>query len=169
MGGWVGGWVGGWLGAWVAGLEGCGGITLPLVCTAVLQAVPSNIPSCLPTCLQVPVFDWRVLAGAVRRIDLGGKALTNFMKELVSYRWAGSDCTAGLYCLLHLLVSELSPWALSCPPIPTHTLPHTLSQMGRGHPRPRLTLAAAVPKVGQHDASPHTGTLNPEHPQHTEP
>ena len=59
---------------------------MPLVCTAVLQAVPSNIPSCLPACLQVPVFDWRVLAGAVRRIDLGGKALTNFMKELVSYR-----------------------------------------------------------------------------------
>lgn len=37
--------------------------------------------------LQVPVFDWRVLPAAVRRIDLGGKALTNFMKELVSYRW----------------------------------------------------------------------------------
>ncbi|KAL4436635.1 hypothetical protein ABPG75_003774 [Micractinium tetrahymenae] len=34
----------------------------------------------------VPVFDWRVLPAAVRRIDLGGKALTNFMKELVSYR-----------------------------------------------------------------------------------
>lgn len=35
----------------------------------------------------VPVFDWRVLAAGVRRIDLGGKALTNYMKELVSYRW----------------------------------------------------------------------------------
>lgn len=34
----------------------------------------------------VPVFDWRVLPAGVRRIDLGGKALTNFMKELVSYR-----------------------------------------------------------------------------------
>ncbi|PRW33824.1 Actin-related 6 [Chlorella sorokiniana] len=34
----------------------------------------------------VPVFDWRVLPAAIRRIDLGGKALTNFMKELVSYR-----------------------------------------------------------------------------------
>ncbi|GAB4822961.1 hypothetical protein N2152v2_010007 [Parachlorella kessleri] len=34
----------------------------------------------------VPVFDWRVLRQGIRRIDLGGKALTNFMKELVSYR-----------------------------------------------------------------------------------
>ncbi|KAL6778581.1 hypothetical protein ACKKBF_B15355 [Auxenochlorella protothecoides x Auxenochlorella symbiontica] len=34
----------------------------------------------------VPVFDWRVLQPAVRRIDLGGKALTNHMKALVSYR-----------------------------------------------------------------------------------
>jgi hypothetical protein len=50
------------------------------------KAVPTNLHSCLLARLQVPVFDWRVLAGAVRRIDLGGKALTNFMKELVSYR-----------------------------------------------------------------------------------
>ncbi|KAI3426082.1 hypothetical protein D9Q98_008050 [Chlorella vulgaris] len=34
----------------------------------------------------VPIFDWRPLPGAIRRIDLGGKALTNFMKEVVSYR-----------------------------------------------------------------------------------
>lgn len=34
----------------------------------------------------VPVFDWRVVAAGVRRVDLGGKALTNYMKELVSYR-----------------------------------------------------------------------------------
>ncbi len=33
-----------------------------------------------------PVFDGRLLAAAVRRLDLGGKALTNYMKELVSYR-----------------------------------------------------------------------------------
>lgn len=39
-----------------------------------------------PSHAQVPVFDWRVLPAAIRRIDLGGKALTNFMKELVSYR-----------------------------------------------------------------------------------
>jgi actin-related protein len=36
----------------------------------------------------VPVFDWRMLGAGMRRIDLGGKALTNFMKELVSYRHA---------------------------------------------------------------------------------
>lgn len=34
----------------------------------------------------VPVFDWHVIHSGVRRIDLGGKALTNYMKELVSYR-----------------------------------------------------------------------------------
>lgn len=34
----------------------------------------------------VPIFDWRPIKGAIRRIDLGGKALTNYMKELVSYR-----------------------------------------------------------------------------------
>jgi actin-related protein 6 len=37
----------------------------------------------------VPIFDWRPLPGAIRRIDLGGKALTNFMKEVVSYRCVG--------------------------------------------------------------------------------
>jgi actin-related protein 6 len=34
----------------------------------------------------VPIFDWHVVPGGIRRIDLGGKALTNYMKELVSYR-----------------------------------------------------------------------------------
>jgi len=34
----------------------------------------------------VPIFDWRPIKGAIKRIDLGGKALTNYMKELVSYR-----------------------------------------------------------------------------------
>lgn len=34
----------------------------------------------------VPVFDWHVVPCGVRRIDLGGKALTNYMKELVSFR-----------------------------------------------------------------------------------
>ena len=33
-----------------------------------------------------PVFDGRVVRAAVRRVNLGGKALTNFLKELVSYR-----------------------------------------------------------------------------------
>lgn len=34
----------------------------------------------------VPVAGWRVVRGGVRRLDLGGKALTNHLKELVSYR-----------------------------------------------------------------------------------
>ena len=33
-----------------------------------------------------PVFDGRVVRAAVRRVNLGGKALTNYLKELVSYR-----------------------------------------------------------------------------------
>ncbi len=36
----------------------------------------------------MPVFDARVQWAGVRRINLGGKALTNHMKELVSYRRA---------------------------------------------------------------------------------
>ena len=34
----------------------------------------------------VPLFDWHPIKSAIRRIDLGGKALTNLMKELVSFR-----------------------------------------------------------------------------------
>lgn len=34
----------------------------------------------------VPIFDGVVLQKGVRRIDLGGKALTNYLKELVSFR-----------------------------------------------------------------------------------
>lgn len=34
----------------------------------------------------VPVFDWKVLPVGVRRVDLGGKALGNYLRELVSYR-----------------------------------------------------------------------------------
>ena len=33
-----------------------------------------------------PVFDGRVLRSGIRRVNLGGKALTNYLKELVSYR-----------------------------------------------------------------------------------
>ncbi|KAK9828010.1 hypothetical protein WJX81_008549 [Elliptochloris bilobata] len=33
-----------------------------------------------------PVLGGRVLGGGVRRVNLGGKALTNYLKELVSYR-----------------------------------------------------------------------------------
>ena len=39
-----------------------------------------------------PVFDGRVVRAAVRRVNLGGKALTNYLKELVSYRqWTMMD------------------------------------------------------------------------------
>eukprot|EP00238_Polyblepharides_amylifera_P003974 CAMPEP_0196592406 /NCGR_PEP_ID=MMETSP1081-20130531/72667_1 /TAXON_ID=36882 /ORGANISM="Pyramimonas amylifera, Strain CCMP720" /LENGTH=429 /DNA_ID=CAMNT_0041916097 /DNA_START=127 /DNA_END=1416 /DNA_ORIENTATION=- len=34
----------------------------------------------------VPIFDGRVILEGVRRINLGGKALTNYLKELVSFR-----------------------------------------------------------------------------------
>ena len=36
----------------------------------------------------VPMCDGRALPGAIRRINVGGKALTNYFKELVSYRYA---------------------------------------------------------------------------------
>lgn len=42
----------------------------------------------------VPLCDGRVLWPSVRRINLGGKALTNYLKELVSYRW---DVTSVLH------------------------------------------------------------------------
>lgn len=34
----------------------------------------------------VPVFDGRIIRDAARRVNLGGKALTNYLKEVVSYR-----------------------------------------------------------------------------------
>lgn len=34
----------------------------------------------------VPIFDGRIIRDAARRINLGGKALTNYLKEVVSYR-----------------------------------------------------------------------------------
>lgn len=34
----------------------------------------------------LPIFDGQLLEGGIRRINLGGKALTNYFKELVSYR-----------------------------------------------------------------------------------
>lgn len=46
----------------------------------------------------VPVFDWRVVWEGVRRVDLGGKALTNYMKELVSYRWVFGGGGGDLMC-----------------------------------------------------------------------
>ena len=44
-----------------------------------------------------PVFDGRVLPSGVRRINLGGKALTNYLKELVSYR-CGSGSPGQVHC-----------------------------------------------------------------------
>eukprot|EP00271_Cylindrocystis_brebissonii_P004517 TRINITY_DN16211_c0_g1_i1.p1 TRINITY_DN16211_c0_g1~~TRINITY_DN16211_c0_g1_i1.p1 ORF type:complete len:478 (-),score=75.71 TRINITY_DN16211_c0_g1_i1:438-1871(-) len=42
----------------------------------------------------VPIFEGCMLTGAVRRLNLGGKALTNHLKELVSYRaWNMMDET----------------------------------------------------------------------------
>jgi actin-related protein 6 len=37
-------------------------------------------------CYAVPFYDGQLLPGAVRRLNLGGKALTNLLKETVSYR-----------------------------------------------------------------------------------
>ena len=34
----------------------------------------------------IPVFDGNILYNGVRRLNLGGKVLTNYLKELVSYR-----------------------------------------------------------------------------------
>lgn len=34
-----------------------------------------------------PILGGRILVDGVKRINLGGKALTNYMKELISYRW----------------------------------------------------------------------------------
>ena len=45
----------------------------------------------------VPMCDGRALPGAVRRINVGGKALTNYFKELVSYRRASSSVCV-LFC-----------------------------------------------------------------------
>lgn len=43
----------------------------------------------------VPFFDGAPLMNAARRINVGGKALTNYLKELVSYRWAGVSLWQG--------------------------------------------------------------------------
>ncbi len=44
----------------------------------------------------VPIFDGNVLLNGVKRINVGGKVLTNYLKELVSYRCGQltfqSDC-----------------------------------------------------------------------------
>lgn len=48
----------------------------------------------------VPIFGGRVLNYAVRRIDVGGKALTNYMKE-VSARSSSRKQTALTYFVMH--------------------------------------------------------------------
>ena len=35
----------------------------------------------------LPFFDGQLLDIGVRRVNIGGKMLTNYFKELVSYRW----------------------------------------------------------------------------------
>ena len=45
----------------------------------------------------VPVFNGRLLEGGVRRLNLGGKALTNYMKELVTYRRVAAGEEAGQF------------------------------------------------------------------------
>ncbi|KAK9790567.1 hypothetical protein WJX73_008231 [Symbiochloris irregularis] len=48
----------------------------------------------------VPIFDGKVMKSAVRRIDLGGKALTNYLTELVSYR--SMDMREEAYLMEHI-------------------------------------------------------------------
>ncbi|GAA5917473.1 hypothetical protein JCM6882_004893 [Rhodosporidiobolus microsporus] len=66
---------------------------------------PSLLADPVPECILVidagfsfthvvPVLRGAIVAGAVRRIDVGGKLLTNYLKELVSYRhWYMMDQT----------------------------------------------------------------------------
>ena len=63
----------------------------------------------------LPIFDGQLLEDGVRRINLGGKALTNYFKELVSYR-----CVQKLSNLRHLQVrsreSYFEPFLIqTCP------------------------------------------------------
>ena len=37
-------------------------------------------------CHVLPVFDGQIVLDAVQRVNVGGKALTNYMKELASFR-----------------------------------------------------------------------------------
>lgn len=52
----------------------------------------------------VPMFDNVVLESGVRRLNLGGKLLTNYLKELVSYRYVRRMLVTH-YTLVHLI-----PW-----------------------------------------------------------
>jgi Actin len=48
----------------------------------------------------LPLFEGQLLLDGVRRINLGGKALTNYFKELVSYRWVLPPVRAPVLMLL---------------------------------------------------------------------
>lgn len=63
------------------------------------------------------MFDWRVLPAAIRRIDLGGKALTNFMKELVSYRQVRNDLRGAMCATQCGALSSGQPWVLVAEPL----------------------------------------------------
>ena len=77
----------------------------------------------------IPVFDGNILYNGVRRLNLGGKVLTNYLKELVSYRWGrgaarqltcggsemrGRGSTVGSWTCLEQSVS-VSLGTLQCP------------------------------------------------------
>ena len=73
----------------------------------------------------VPLCDGGVLWPAVRRINLGGKALTNYLKELVSYRCSPGPMSVWLksmksICLYYyhfhctLPANWQGAWQMSC-------------------------------------------------------
>ena len=72
---------------------------------------PALTPRLSPRRHAVPVFDGRVQLAGVRRINIGGKALTNHLKELVSYRYVPSPALVAahadglvLQSMLHALL-----------------------------------------------------------------
>ena len=65
-----------------------------------------------------PTCDGRVLRAGVSRINVGGKALTNYLKELVSYRRVAtllrpSVACPGCMAILLLLSSPYIFWSLT--------------------------------------------------------
>ena len=53
------------------------------------------------------MFENFVMNYGVKRVDVGGKLLTNYMKELVTHRCAA--CALGLPCRLRLLARTRAP------------------------------------------------------------
>ena len=68
---------------WAAEADGVAGSSAPAAALAKAGVV---LDAGFSFTHAAPVFDGRVLPSGVRRINLGGKALTNYLKELVSYR-----------------------------------------------------------------------------------